>query len=65
MPKKKVREKVRKTYTGTDGREYRGKAIKARKRLELRIKAHDDSITRLKRSGIRTDGYHCPGSMSK
>jgi len=47
------------TYIGTDDREYRGRAVKARKSLEARIKHYEKmmSNTRVPQE------YTCPGSM--
>jgi hypothetical protein len=49
-----------KQYTGTDGHEYRGKAIKARLRLEKRIRGYEDTI----KNG-NADAYTKPGCMKR
>ena len=54
-----MRKKVHKTYVGTDGIIYAGKAIKQRRRLELRQKAYEDIDTPFPGS------FSEPGSMNR
>jgi hypothetical protein len=56
------RKKIRNQYKGTDDKIYRGKAIKARKRLEARQK-NWEAVTSKIRGSI--DGWRRPGSMTK
>lgn len=57
-----MRKHLKLEYCGTDGNVYHGKGIKARKRLEVRIKAYTDTVTRMKTGA---EGFKKPGSMSK
>jgi hypothetical protein len=58
---KKVRNHVHKQYIGSDGIEYRGKAVKKRKHLEDRIADYKLIVSRVKENAR---GFKCPGSMS-
>lgn len=49
-------------YVGTDGREYRGREVKARKWLEARIKDYLRIAESVKGTKWK-DEYSCPGAM--